>query len=165
MDPLRIKLGRIRLLALDADGVLTDGSLYWSHAGELCQAFHVRDGYGVKRLLEEGFDVAVISGRRSDGLASRVHDLGIPHLYQGVTEKGAVLTALQNQLARTPEQTAALGDDEPDLALFAQAGVTLAVADAHPKLRSVAEYVTRTPGGKGAVREIADLLLACRVGT
>ncbi|MHB1543429.1 MAG: KdsC family phosphatase [Gammaproteobacteria bacterium] len=165
MDPFRVKLGRVSLLVLDADGVLTDGRLYWGRTGELCQSFHVRDGYGLKLLLEKGIEIAVISGRHSDGLADRVRDLGITHLFQGATNKGSILTALQNQLGLTREQTAALGDDEPDLSLFAQAGVTLAVADAHPKLRSAAEYVTRAPGGSGAVREIADLLLASRDGT
>jgi len=157
-----VRLGRIGLLVLDADGVLTDGRLYWGRTGECCQSFHVRDGYGVKRLLDAGIEIAVISGRRSDGLASRLNDLGITHLYQGAADKGSILTALQNQLGLTRELTAALGDDEPDLALFTQSGVTLAVADAHPRLRSAAEYVTRAPGGRGAVREIADLLLASR---
>jgi 3-deoxy-D-manno-octulosonate 8-phosphate phosphatase (KDO 8-P phosphatase) len=162
LDPFRRKLGGIRLLVLDADGVLTDGRLFWGPGGEIGQSFHVRDGYGLKRLLESGVEVAVISGRRSEALASRMHELGIARLFQGATEKGAVLRALQHQLQRTREETAALGDDEPDLALFAEAGVTLAVADAHPALRNAAEYVTRACGGNGAVREIVDLLLASR---
>lgn len=162
MDPLRAKLSRVGLLALDADGVLTDGSLYWGPGGECYQSFYVRDGYGIKQLLDAGIAVAVITGRRSDALVHRLHDLGVPHCFQGASDKGVILTGLQNQLGLTREQTASLGDDEPDLPLFAQSGVTLAVADAHPSLRSRAEYVTRAHGGRGAVREVADLLLASR---
>ncbi len=155
-------LAPIRLLVLDADGVLTDGQIYWSDRGETSLAFHVRDGWGIRRLIEAGFLLAVISGRSSGALAGRVRALGIPHLHQSVEDKGATLAGLQSALGCGVAETAALGDDEPDLALFAGAAVRLAVADAHPSLLQAADYVTRAPGGHGAVREVADLLLAAR---
>ncbi len=155
-------LAPIRLLVLDADGVLTDGQIYWSDRGEAGVAFHVRDGWGIRRLIEAGFLLAVISGRRSEALASRVQALGISHLHQSVEDKGATLAGLQAGLGCRIAETAALGDDEPDLALFAASAVRFAVADAHPSLLEAADYVTRAPGGRGAVREVADLLLAAR---
>jgi 3-deoxy-D-manno-octulosonate 8-phosphate phosphatase (KDO 8-P phosphatase) len=162
VDPLRVALAHIRLLVLDADGVLTDGAIYWSDRGEAGLAFHVRDGWGIRRLIEAGFLLAVISGRRSEALAGRVQALGISHLHQAVEDKGATLANLQASLECGVMETAALGDDEPDLSLFSRAAVRLAVADAHPSLLQAADYVTRASGGRGAVREVADLLLAAR---
>ncbi len=157
-----MSLARIRLLVLDADGVLTDGLIYWDAHGESSLAFHVRDGWGIRRLIEAGLLLAVISGRRSEALAGRIRALGIPHLHQSVEDKAATLTDLQTSLGCGVAETAALGDDEPDLPLFSRAAVRLAVADAHPSLLAAADYVTRAPGGRGAVREVADLLLTAR---
>jgi 3-deoxy-D-manno-octulosonate 8-phosphate phosphatase (KDO 8-P phosphatase) len=155
-------LAGIRLLVLDVDGVMTDGRLRYDASGETGQSFHVRDGYGIKAVLAAGIDVAVISGRESAAVSRRCKDLGIRHLHQGVDDKGMVLARLLATLDIAPRQCACVGDDRPDLPLLAQAGLAVAVADAHPEALAFAHRRTRLPGGAGAVREVCDWLLAAR---
>lgn len=149
-----------RLLALDVDGVLTDGRLYFGPRGEVLKVFHVRDGYGIVQLRRAGVAVAVISGRRSPMVTVRCRELGIAHVYQGVADKLAVLSRLCARLKLTPAECACIGDDLPDLPLMRAVAHSFAVADAHPQVRRAAAHVTRLPGGAGAVREVCDLLLA-----
>ena len=118
---------RLRLLVLDCDGVLTDGALYFGASGEQLKVFHVRDGHGIKQVQAAGIEVAVISGRRSPALSRRCRELGIRHLYQGVADKSAALDVLLRKLKLSDSQTACVGDDTPDVALFKRAA--LAVAD------------------------------------
>jgi 3-deoxy-D-manno-octulosonate 8-phosphate phosphatase (KDO 8-P phosphatase) len=148
-----------RLLVLDVDGVLTDGRLYFGPRGEALKVFHVRDGQGIVQLRRAGVAVAVISGRRSPMVTMRCRELGIEHIHQGITDKLAVLTRLCARLSITPAACACVGDDLPDLPLMRAAARSFAVADAHPQVRRAAGYVTRLPGGAGAVREVCDLLL------
>jgi 3-deoxy-D-manno-octulosonate 8-phosphate phosphatase (KDO 8-P phosphatase) len=152
----------MRLLVLDVDGVLTDGRLQYDASGELGKTFHVRDGYGIKALLAAGIDVAVISGRQSAAVLQRCTELGIRHVQLGVEDKGAALARLLEALEVEAGQCACVGDDEPDVPMLRQAGLAVAVADAHPSARSVAHRRTRRPGGAGAVREVCDWLLAAR---
>jgi 3-deoxy-D-manno-octulosonate 8-phosphate phosphatase (KDO 8-P phosphatase) len=150
----------IRLLVLDVDGVLTDGRLYFGARGEALKAFHVRDGVGLKELQRVGLTVAVISGRRSPIVAARCRELGVCHVLQGVSDKLAALTRLCARLKLTPSVCACVGDDLPDVPLMRAAALSFAVADAHRAARRAADVITRLPGGRGAVREVCDHLLA-----
>jgi 3-deoxy-D-manno-octulosonate 8-phosphate phosphatase (KDO 8-P phosphatase) len=150
----------IRLLVLDVDGVLTDGRLYYGARGEVLKVFHVLDGHGIKAVLAAGIDVAVISGRSSAAVRRRCRDLGIRHLYQGVTEKLPVFERLCGRLRISPRASACVGDDTPDIPLMRAVGLAFAVPNAHPLVRRAAHRVTRARGGRGAVREVCDLLTA-----
>jgi 3-deoxy-D-manno-octulosonate 8-phosphate phosphatase (KDO 8-P phosphatase) len=150
----------IRLLVLDVDGVLTDGRLYFGPRGEALKAFHVRDGVGLRQLQRAGLEIAVISGRRSPMVAARCRELGVRHVVQGVGDKLAALTRLCVRLKLTPAACACVGDDLPDVPVMRVAALSFAVADAHRAARRAADVVTRLPGGRGAVREVCDHLLA-----
>ncbi len=152
----------VRLLVLDVDGVLTDGKVYYGPSGEVAKSFHVHDGYGLRRILQAGIDVAIISGRLSQGAARRFDELGIQHVFLGCKTKQATLAALQDELGIAPAQTAVVGDDLPDLDMMALCGLRVAVANAHPALRREVDFVTSRNGGEGAVREVCDALLAGR---
>lgn len=152
----------IALLVLDVDGVLTDGRLWYGPGGEELKAFHVRDGHGIVQLLAAGLRVAVISGRSSPAVATRMRELGVTDVIQGVTDKARALAELLARVGVEPQRVASLGDDTPDLGLLAGVGLPAAVADAHPAVLAAAAYVTRAAGGQGAVRELCDLLLAAR---
>ncbi len=155
-------LARIRLLVLDVDGVLTDGRLYFGPNGELGKSFCARDGYGIKAVQAAGIAVAVISGRRSPAVQHRCEELGIEQLHQGIEDKAAQFLRLTRTLAIPPQQCACVGDDLPDVPVMAQAGLAVAVADAHPAALAAAHRRTRAAGGAGAVREVCDWLLAAR---
>jgi 3-deoxy-D-manno-octulosonate 8-phosphate phosphatase (KDO 8-P phosphatase) len=152
----------IRLLVLDVDGVLTDGRLYYGARGEALKAFHVRDGYGIKALRRAGIEIAVISGRRSPAVSTRCRELGIRHVIQGVEDKLQALTRLRSKLRLLPSVCACVGDDTPDVPLMRSVGLAFAVADAHPDARAAAHHATTRSGGRGAVREVCDRLLAAR---
>jgi 3-deoxy-D-manno-octulosonate 8-phosphate phosphatase (KDO 8-P phosphatase) len=152
----------IRLLLLDVDGVLTDGRLFFGPRGEVFKVFDVRDGFGLVQLQRAGVRVAVISGRRSPMVAVRCRELGVRHLHQGVADKLGVFARLCARLKLAPAACACVGDDLPDLPLMRAAGLSFAVADAHREVRRAADIVTRASGGRGAVREVCDHLLALR---
>lgn len=153
---------RLRLLVLDVDGVLTDGRLYFGADGEQLKVFHVRDGHGIKQVQAAGITVAVISGRKSAAVARRCRELGIRHVTQGAGDKAVALAALLGKLGIAATDMACVGDDTPDLAVFAPAALSFAVADAHPEVLAAADRITTLPGGLGAVREVCDALLAAR---
>ena len=156
------RLSEIRLLVLDVDGTLTDGRLQYGANGETQKVFHVRDGYGIKAVMAAGICVAVISGRQSAAVLRRCKELGIEHVHQGIHDKAPVLQQLLTALGIQARQCACVGDDVPDMPLMLEAGLAVAVADAHPMARSLAHRHTRLPGGAGAVREVCDWLLAAR---
>lgn len=160
MDAVFERARRIRLLVLDVDGVLTDGRLFISPAGEEFKVFHVRDGSGLVAVQRAGVAVAIISGRDSEAVARRAAELGIRHTRQGVSDKGAELAALQRELGVATEETACVGDDTPDVPMLRAAGLAIAVADAHPATKAAAHWITPSPGGQGAVRDVCDLLLS-----
>ncbi|MFO1426954.1 MAG: HAD-IIIA family hydrolase [Steroidobacteraceae bacterium] len=149
-----------RLLVLDVDGVLTDGRLWFGPDGERLKVFHVRDGHGIKQLAASGVAIAIVSGRRSAAVAARARELGIRHVRQGVADKLQALDALCAQLGIDRADCACIGDDTPDVPLMRAVGLAFAVRDAHPQARAAADVVTRLPGGRGAVREACDRLLA-----
>lgn len=162
MDAVLERARRIRLLVLDVDGVLTDGRLYLSASGEELKVFHVRDGSGLVALQRAGVTVAIVSGRDSPAVTRRAAELGIRHVRQGVVDKGAELDRLLGELGVAPEELACVGDDTPDAPMLRRAGLAIGVADAHPALLASAHWVTRAKGGRGAVREVCDLLLSAR---
>ncbi len=155
-------LARIELLLLDVDGVLTDGRLYFSGSGEEIKTFHVRDGHGIKLLMQSGVAVAAVSGRRSSAVTARMRELKVRNVVQGCADKVAALMDLARRLDIDPLACACLVDDTPDLPLMAAVGFAAAVADAHPLVLSAAHWISRTPGGRGAVRELCDALLRAR---
>ncbi|MGE5626354.1 MAG: KdsC family phosphatase [Bacillota bacterium] len=156
------RAARVRLVVFDVDGVFTDGRLWYGAQGEELKVFHVHDGQGVKRLLKHGVAVGVISGRESAAVARRMQDLGIAHLFQGDEQKLPIFERLLKKLGLTTEQAACVGDDLPDLPLLERAGLAIAVPNALDPIKARAHYVTRMDGGRGAVREICDLIMAAQ---
>jgi len=156
----RTPLDRIRLLVLDVDGVMTDGRLYYGPTGETLKVFHVRDGLGIKLAMRAGIKVCVISGRTSEALGARCRELGIGHCEQGCDDKVAALDRVLERLRLAAAEAMCVVDDTSDLPLMRKVGHAVAVADAHADVRRVADRVTSTPGGHGAVREVCDWLLA-----
>jgi len=156
------RAAKVQLLVLDVDGVLTDGRLHFDADGREFKSFHVRDGYGIRRVIEAGIEVAVISGRRSSATAARVSELGIRHAVLGQEQKLPALEQLLATLGLDTDAVACVGDDHPDLPLLACAGLAIAVADAEPAVLAQSHWQTSRPGGLGAVRECCDLLLAAR---
>ena len=154
------RAARTRLLVLDVDGVMTDGRLYYDGHGNEMKAFHVRDGYGIKAVLRHGCEVAVISGRRSAAVATRLKELGVKHAVLGQDDKLPALQAMARELGISDlTEVACVGDDAPDLAMLAVVGFAAAPADAHPEVAAQVHWQTAAPGGRGAVREVCDLLL------
>jgi 3-deoxy-D-manno-octulosonate 8-phosphate phosphatase (KDO 8-P phosphatase) len=159
-EDVRERAAAVRLLVLDVDGVLTDGSLLLGPDGVEHKRFHVRDGLGVKLLREAGVEVAAISGRRAPVVEERMASLGVRHVFQGSEDKLPVFRSLLDRLGLEPGSAAAIGDDLPDLPVLLNAGLAVAVADAHPRLIEHAHWVTPSAGGRGAVRELCELILA-----
>lgn len=149
----------IRLLICDVDGVMSDGLIYMGNHGEELKAFNVRDGYGIRCLITSDIEVAIITGRNAKLVENRAKTLGITHLYQGQSNKLIAFEQILRDLSLTPEQVAYIGDDLIDWPVMAKVGLSVAVADAHPLLLPKAHYVTQVPGGRGAVRELCDLIL------
>ncbi|WP_274851045.1 3-deoxy-manno-octulosonate-8-phosphatase KdsC [Serratia marcescens] len=153
------RAGNIRLLICDVDGVLSDGLIFMGNNGEELKAFNVRDGYGIRCLKTSDIEVAIITGRSAKLLEDRAQKLGITHLYQGQSDKLLAFRELLDKLSLTADQVAYIGDDLIDWPVMAQVGLAVAVADAHPLLTPRAHYVTRIAGGRGAVRELCDIIL------
>ncbi len=158
---LRQRLARIRLVVLDVDGVLTDGTLIYSSAGEEMKRFSVRDGFALKLLLRAGVQVAILSGRSSEAVAARCRELGLRTelVVQGSRDKAADLDRLEEAVGVSDAEVAAVGDDLPDLPLLARAGFAACPADAAPEVMVACDLVCGADGGRGAVREFAELLL------
>lgn len=150
---------QIKLLAMDVDGVLTDGSLFFSSEGDTLKAFNCQDGHGLKMLKSTGVSIAIITGRTSEIVARRAKELGVDVLLQGREDKLIALNELAATLDLGIEQTAYIGDDLPDLSAIQSAGVGFAVANAASGIAERADYVTQARGGEGAVREVCEWLL------
>lgn len=153
------RVGQVRLIIVDVDGVLTDGQIIYGTGGAEAKAFHVRDGAGVKIGQRAGLQFAVISGRASEIVERRAKELGIEDVYQGALFKLEAYQDLLRRRALGDESVAFIGDDLVDLPLLRRAGLAVAVADAAPEVREAAHYITALPGGRGAVREVIDLIL------
>jgi 3-deoxy-D-manno-octulosonate 8-phosphate phosphatase (KDO 8-P phosphatase) len=159
MDLDAEKRAKIRLLICDVDGVLTDGILSYTAQGEEIKHFNVKDGLGIRLLMEFGVEVAIITARDSKPLKRRVQDLGIKHFYPGQDNKIIALQELLKILELEPEQIAYIGDDILDLPIMRRIGIAITVADGHRAVKQEADAVTELGGGRGAVREVTDALL------
>lgn len=153
------RLAQVKLLAIDVDGVLTDGGLYYTESGEEFKKFNIKDGLGLRRVLDAGIEVAFISANHSRSTLHRAKKLGIVHVLIGVSNKLSVLQELCRSLNLSLDQVAYIGDDLVDLPILESVGVAIAVADAVSAVQEVADYVTQKSGGNGAVREVCDRLV------
>jgi 3-deoxy-D-manno-octulosonate 8-phosphate phosphatase (KDO 8-P phosphatase) len=153
------KLKQIRLLLLDVDGVLTDGSITYNDNGAESKVFNVKDGLGLRLLMDAGIKVCIATGRTSKALRHRCRDLGIDHVYEGVREKDTLLDSIIEQTGVSVKEIAFIGDDLVDLPLMKKIGLTIAVADAHETVIDNVAMVTSAKGGVGAVREVCEAIL------
>ena len=158
-EELRRRFAMIKLLCLDVDGTLTSGSLIIGGEETVGRSFNTADGLGIRLLIQEGIDVALITAADSESVDIRARQLGITHVYQRAYEKLPIFLNLARQLDLRPEQAAFMGDDLPDMAPMQQAGLALAPPTAVAPVLSVAHYVTQAQAGFGAVREVCDHLL------
>jgi 3-deoxy-D-manno-octulosonate 8-phosphate phosphatase (KDO 8-P phosphatase) len=159
---LHEKLKGIKIVFMDVDGCLTDGGLYYANSGERMKKFHVRDGLGIKLLQKAGIEVAFITGLESEIVSSRASDLGIKHLVQGCFDKDVAAEKILAEVGYSFEQSAFLCDDLIDMGLLEKVAWSVAVADAATEVQEAADYITATPGGFGAAREMIEMILAAQ---
>jgi 3-deoxy-D-manno-octulosonate 8-phosphate phosphatase (KDO 8-P phosphatase) len=152
----------VRLMAFDVDGVMTDGSIYYTDEGTELKAFNALDGAGLKMLEKAGITVAIITGRKAPCVELRARNLGIHRLHQGVHDKAACLNGMLAELGLTADQAGYMGDDVMDLAVMGLCGFSAAPANGHDSVLQRAALVTRKSGGHGAVREVCDFILAAQ---
>ncbi|HAU39226.1 MAG TPA: phenylphosphate carboxylase subunit delta [Phycisphaerales bacterium] len=155
----RIDYSRIELLVLDVDGVMTDGRITLTPAGEEIKSFHVRDGSGMKYWQRVGKKIAILTGRGSPAVLRRAEDLGVDVVRLNCKDKLPAYEQVLAELGVSDDQTAVVGDDLPDLPLVRRAALGVATADAVEELRREADHVTQLPGGEGCVREVIELIL------
>lgn len=156
---LLTKVQQIRLIALDVDGILSDGKIIYDANGVETKAFYVQDGVGIKALQKYGVTVAIITGRNSPMVSKRATELGIEHIVQGRDDKGVALTQLAKQLDVPLTACAYMGDDLPDISALKLVGFAASVPNAHDAVKPYADYISSREGGHGAVREVADIIL------
>ncbi len=161
-DDARSRASRLKLMAFDVDGVLSDGALFYTDAGSEIKAFNSLDGLGLNLLQRAGITVAIITGRNTPCVEKRMHSLGIPFIYQGVSDKLSTLRQLLEQLNLSADEAGYMGDDIVDLRIMHACGFSAAPADAHALARKFARTVSCRNGGRGAVREICEFILAAQ---
>jgi len=154
--------GKIKLLILDVDGVLTDGGIILDNEGNEFKSFHVRDGHGIKLLIRNGVDVAIITGRHSRVVERRAHELGVKEIHQRCLNKVVAYEQIKGKFSLQDEEIAYIGDDVVDIPILRRVGLPVTVADASEDVRSFSMIVTANRGGRGAVREITDLILKAK---
>ncbi len=153
------RAARVKVMIFDVDGVLTDGSLTYGADGEITKTFFVLDGLGIQLLQKTGVQTAIISARQSPIVVRRAADLGINHVYQGIHDKRVAFAKLLEATGATIEQCGYIGDDVIDLPLLMKVGFAVAVPTGHPDVQHRVHYVTKAPGGRGAVREVCDMVM------
>ena len=156
------KAKEVKLLLLDVDGILTDGTIIYTHEGNEIKAFHTRDGLGIRLLQEAGVEVGLITARQSEAVTRRAQDLGMKHVFQKTRNKLAVYEQLTKELGLQASEVGYMGDDWLDLPLLVRVGFSATVADAVSEVKEVAHYTTKRKGGRGAVREVCDLILEAK---
>jgi 3-deoxy-D-manno-octulosonate 8-phosphate phosphatase (KDO 8-P phosphatase) len=149
----------VRLMIFDVDGVLTDGRLYFSDRGEEIKAFNIQDGHGIKMLQSSGVRIAILTARNSAIVERRARELGINHVRQGMSDKLAGFQDLLVECGLEARQAGYIGDDLVDLPVLTRSGLAVSVPDAPELVRSRAHYVTAARGGRGAVRELCEMIL------
>lgn len=152
----------IKALVLDVDGILSDGFVTFTNTGDELKSFDIRDGLGMKLVQQAGVKVIIITGRKSNIVEKRMSDLGVDLVYQGREDKGSALHEACKQLGLNPQDCLYMGDDWPDLSAFAIAGLKVTVPNGHLEVRQRADLVTEAMGGRGAVREVCDILLQAK---
>jgi 3-deoxy-D-manno-octulosonate 8-phosphate phosphatase (KDO 8-P phosphatase) len=156
------KAKEVKLLLLDVDGILTDGTIIYTHEGNEIKAFHTRDGLGIRLLQEAGVEVGLITARESEAVTRRAQDLDMKHVFQKTRNKLAVYEQLTKELGLQASEVGYMGDDWLDLPLLTRVGFSATVADAVPEVKKIVHYTTKRKGGRGAVREICDLILEAK---
>lgn len=156
---IRSKAKKIKLLLLDVDGVMTDGRIILDNRGNELKAFHVRDGHGIKLAQRAGIVIGLITGRNSEVVNLRARELGIEEVHQGALDKAAVYDTLISKYAYKDEEVAFIGDDIVDVPVFQRVGLAVTVADADPAVKPHVDMVTEAAGGRGAVREVINIIL------
>jgi 3-deoxy-D-manno-octulosonate 8-phosphate phosphatase (KDO 8-P phosphatase) len=159
MQSVTDRARQIRLVVFDVDGVLTDGGIIIDTDGREHKIFHSRDGHGMKMLQQSGVEIGIISGRSSPAVTHRMSGLGIRHVYQGQQDKLPAFHELVGRLGLAPAQVAYVGDDVVDLPLLRRVGLAVAVQDAHELVRRHAHWVTACGGGRGAARDVCELIM------
>jgi 3-deoxy-D-manno-octulosonate 8-phosphate phosphatase (KDO 8-P phosphatase) len=159
MQEILAKASKIRLVIFDVDGVLTDGSIYFGDDGQEYKAFNTKDGLGMKMLQSTGVEIGIITGRSSHVVAIRMEGLGIRHVYQGQQHKLPAYEELKTKLQLDDSQVAYVGDDVVDLPIMRRVGLAVAVRDAHHLARQHAHWQTENNGGRGAAREVCELVM------
>ena len=160
MPDLDARLSTLKLVIFDVDGVLTDGSLFVGDGGEEYKSFYSRDGHGMKMLQATGVRIAVITGRESKVVSHRMTSLGIEYIYQGQIDKLPAFNELLRKLQIDAQDVAFVGDDVVDLPIMNRVGCAVAVADAHHLVAQAAHWQTKSPGGRGAAREVCERIMA-----
>jgi len=156
---LRSKAKKIRLLLLDVDGVLTDGRIILDNQGNELKAFHVRDGHGIKLAQRAGIIIGIITGRKAEVVNIRARELGIVEIHQGALEKIGIYEAILKKYGLRDDEAAFMGDDIVDVGILKRVGLAISVADCDPAVKPYADMITQAKGGRGAVREVVNLLL------
>lgn len=155
---LRDRVKKLKLLIMDIDGVLTDGKLYYTEHGETIKVFNVLDGIGIKLLQRMGLNLAVISGRNSNPLITRLKELGVEEIYAGSYKKMEIYESIKEKFSLKDEEIGFVGDDVVDVEVMKRVGFPVAVRNAVNEVKEVAVYITQRGGGEGAIREIAELI-------
>jgi 3-deoxy-D-manno-octulosonate 8-phosphate phosphatase (KDO 8-P phosphatase) len=159
MEEITQRAANIKLAVFDVDGVLTDGTLFFGDDGQEYKGFSIKDGHGMRMLQHYGVAIAIITGRDSMVVARRMAELGIEHVLQGHREKLPAFEQLLGRLGTAAMETAYVGDDVVDIPILRRAGLAVAVQDAHPLVKRYAHWTTSSQGGRGAVREVCELIL------
>lgn len=158
-EGLNGKIRKIKLVIFDVDGVLTDGTIIYNDEGQEIKVFDVRDGHGIKLLMRTGIQVGIITARESRVVAHRAVNLGIDLVYQGRKDKLSAFEDILKKTSLKPEEAAYMGDDIIDLPVMTRVGLSAAVSDAVEEVKARVDYITKAAGGRGAARELAELIL------
>ncbi len=162
MEELKTRIERIKVVIFDVDGVLTDGSIIYDDGGRELKVFNVRDGHGIKLLKRSGIECAIMTSRRSAVVDKRAEELGIEMVIQGAKDKLVAYSEFKEATGYTDEEIAYMGDDLVDMPVMRRAGLAISVCDGVKELKEIAHYITENRGGRGAVREVAELILKTR---
>lgn len=156
---IALKARKVKLLILDVDGVMTDGRIIIDSQGKELKFFDVKDGHGIKLFIRAGFDVVIITGRESNIVISRARELGIKDVYQGIHNKSDLLEHIIRGKGLNAEEVAYIGDDLTDIPVMRRVGFAVAVKDSVEEVKQFAHYITDKKGGRGAIREVVELIL------
>lgn len=162
MTDLNAKASKIKLLAFDVDGVMTDGSITYDENGIEYKTFNAKDGHGLAKMAKNGFITAIITGRNNGTVDRRATDLRVTEVYQGVRNKLPILEAIMEKYGLDFSQVSYMGDDEPDICILEKVAIAGCPADAVSKVKDICNFVSTRDGGRGAVRELCDLVFNAR---